>query len=109
LILPIPEWFLKLLSKGVVEPVKINCPFSFLLSISYLMEFQIKGISCHSSINRGGFLFKNSAGFLFASNFRISLFVSSCIYISLLANCLAVVDLPHHLGPFMMTAPLAFK
>ena len=56
-ILPIPEWWILVVS-GVFEPIKINCPFLFLLSTSNLIKSQISSISCHSSINIGVVFFE---------------------------------------------------
>lgn len=69
----------------------------------------MRGITCHSSISRGGFPFKNSEGFVFARRMFDSRVLSSCMNTVLLANCSAVVDFPHHLGPFIHTAPLLFN
>ena len=103
--LPVPEWCILSVSTGTDDPVKINCPSSFLWSISKRAASHSCGASCHSSIRRG----VSPARSLFGDNPARAIFwfmySGSSIYTMLLACCSAVVVLPHHLGPCINTPP----
>ena len=87
------------------DPVRINCEGSPRLSTSLRMESQMGGSACHSSIKRGVVPSNRDWGL-------ISIICALCFSTdasprssTLFASCLAVVVLPHHLGPSMRTAP----
>ena len=74
------------------------------------MLFQIKEISCHSSINNGlSPCCKKKAGDALASLIYCSCVSSSVKSITVLACLPDVVDYPHYLGPTTKTAPFDLR
>jgi hypothetical protein len=96
-----------MLSKGVVDPVKMNWPNIFRISTSWRTASHSWGASCHSSINLGLSPSKRREGLISAANNAWRPTCGSCRKIQLFANCKAVVVFPHHLGPWISTAPVA--
>ena len=102
---PVPLWIVSSASGSTDEPVRINCDGTPRLSTSLRMESQMGGNACHSSISRGVAPSNNVFG-------PISIICILCFSTdasprssTLRASCLAVVVLPHHLGPSIRTAP----
>ena len=104
--LPVPLCMVSSASGSTDEPVRMNCDGSPRRSTSLRMQSHIGGNACHSSIRRGVSPSSNAFGLS-------SIICELCINTAesprssmLLASCLAVVVLPHHLGPSIRTAPL---
>lgn len=70
--LPAPKWEIPNLL-GVLDPVKIYCPFKPVLSTSYLISSQRLVASCHSSISFGFSPSKIISGEIFASSTSLEL------------------------------------
>lgn len=70
---------------------------------------QSTGASCHSSIRRGVSPINNNDGLEAAVAAYSSCISVSCILMTLLLICSAVVVFPHHLGPSISTAPKASR
>ena len=104
--LPAPLCIGRSLSRGVADPVNMNCPGSPpRLSHSNRAASQSFGTSCHSSISRGTSPATASAGSVSARK-RFSKLRDGSMRRSLdAARVPAVVVFPHHFGPSMRTAP----
>lgn len=104
--LPVPLWMVLSASGRTDEPVRMNCEKSPRRSTSLRMVSHSGGMVCHSSIKRGVSPSSKVIG-LRSIICRLcrSTLLSPRLSI-LLACCLAVVVLPHHLGPSIRTAPL---
>ena len=103
---PVPLWIVSSACGSTDDPVRMNCEKSLRLSTSSRMLSHRGGIVCHSSIRRGVSPCKSVLGLMSIICrlcFSTPLSPRSSV---LLACCLAVVVLPHHLGPSINTAPL---
>ena len=88
-----------------VDPVSMYCPVFCVSSTDLRIAPHIFGASCHSSKSLGLAPSNNLEGISDATERYPSLLSSSWNSITLFAFCLAVVVLPHPLGPVMTTAP----
>ena len=105
---PVPLWWI-LLSSIALDPVNMNWPGKPRSSTFVRTASHSIGASCHSSIKRGTSPSNKNEGLVMAVAKYSSRWSVSCKLITLLANCLAVVVLPHHFGPSMSTAPIALR